>query len=357
MLLRSCLSIAALLCFGLQVVGKVCHAADLALVQFPVKGTVATGLSLARDASTWLILGTDGQLHYLDNAAAFREVTPIPGDFTPTTASELRTKLSREFGPAFEVAVTKHFLVVQPRGRGTKWPETFEQLHRQFTHQLKKRGVDIRSGKFPMVAIVLPDKAALHAALVKQNIPSGMIAGVYISNSNRVYTYEGSDASQTLAVLRHEASHQSAFNSNVHSRLNMTPKWISEGLGMMFEPPAMAVGRPSTLTQRMHQDAILLLKQRYSDPQNSLAIDVRRLVTHDMMFDQTSEVRYAYSVSWLMMFYLSERRPKAFAEFLNFTSSRPPFAEYSPSHRLRDFQRITGIHVDQFANEAAALLQ
>ena len=334
-----------------------CQANELSLVQFPLHGRLLTGLSLARDASTWLILGTDGQLHYLEDPSAFHHVTPIDGDFTPDSSIELRATLSREFGPAFEVVPTKHFVVVQPRGRGTKWPDTFENLHRQFTHQLKKRGVQVRNGKFPMVAIVLPDRAALQAELSRQNLAAASVAGIYIANSNRVYTHDASSVGTTLAVLRHEAAHQSAFNSNIHSRLNATPKWITEGLGMLFEPPAMADGRPSTLAQRLNADAMSQLAVRYGDSQNSLAADIRRLVAHDAMFDQSREVQSAYAISWLMMFYLSERRPNAFASFLNHTAARPPFADYTAGQRLQDFQRISGLTTDQFAIEAKRFLE
>jgi hypothetical protein len=330
---------------------------ELSLVQFPAQGRFLTGLSLARNASTWLILGTDGQLHYLENTASFAEVTPIEGEFTPATSMELRASLTREFGPSFEVVPTKHFLIVQPRGRGTKWPETFEGLHRQFTHQLKKRGVQVRTGKFPMVAVVFPDRTSLHTELARQKLPTASIAGIYIANSNRVYTHDESSTGTTLAVLRHEAAHQSAFNSNIHSRLNTTPKWITEGLGMLFEPPAMADGRPSTFAQRVNEEALLQLSSRYRDPQQSLASDIRRLVTHDTMFDQSREVQSAYAISWLMMFYLSERRPNAFAQTLNHTAARPPFVEYSPTQRLQDFQRITGLSPDQLAQEAKRFLE
>jgi len=327
------------------------HATENSLVEFTSGGRSYVGLSLARNLSTWLILSTDGQLHYLESDKDFGEVRLLQGDFVPASTMELRATLVREFGSSFEVVATKHFLVVQPRGRGTKWPETFEQLHREFTNQLQRRGVNVRKGKFPMVAIVMPDRSSLHSELARQKLPTTNIAGIYISNSNRVYTHDSGNDSATLPVLRHEAAHQSAFNSNIHSRLNSTPKWITEGLGMMFEPPAMANGKPSTQAQRLHSDALAKLTIRYSDEHHSIATDVRRLVGEDSMFENSQEVEAAYNVSWLMQFYLSERRPAQFARILNATASRPPFDEYAKAKRIADFHSIMGLTPEAFSVE------
>lgn len=332
-------------------------ASEPSLVEFTNEGRSYVGLSLARSLSTWLILSNDGQLHYLESEAAFRDVKTLDGDFVPASTIELRSSLVREFGPAFEVIATKHFLVIQPRGRGTKWPDTFEQLHQQFTHQLRKRGVNVRKGNFPMIAVVMPDRAMLHAELHRQKLPTANIAGIYIANSNRVYTHDSGNDNSTLPVLRHEAAHQSAFNSNIHSRLNATPKWITEGLGMMFEPAAMAEGRSSTLLQRAQLDALAKVRLRYSDEQNSLPIDVRRLIADDLMFENSREVEHAYNIGWLMMFYLCERRPAVFAKYLNFTASRPPFIEYAKQQRLNDFQLITGQAIDTFALDLTRFLE
>ncbi len=332
------------------------NAAEPSLVQFDTDGQSLVGLNLASNSKTWCLLGTDGQLHYLEFGKDLKSVQAIEGDFTPATPVEMRAALTREFGPEFEVVATKHFLVVQPRGRGTKWPDTFEQLHVQFTYQLKKRGVNVRTGKFAMVAVVLPDRAALHTVLDREKIDRGSIAGIYIANRNRVYTYDSGSNDFTLAILRHEAAHQSAFNSNIHSRLNDTPKWITEGVGMLFESPAMAEGRSVQVSQRSNAAAASALLKHYSDSQHSMAGDIRRLVTEDTMF-KSKEIDNAYNVSWLMMFYLSERRPTVFAEFLNHTASRPPFLDYETADRLKDFQRISGQTIDKFAIEAARFLE
>ena len=329
---------------------------DSAAVKFLANGKYQLGISLARDASTWLILGNDGQLHYLDSTTAFREVRQLDQPFQAMTAQEMQGTLMREFGPQFEAIVTSHFLVVQPKGRGQVWPQTFEKLHLQFKQQMRLRGVNVRDGKFPMVAIVLPDRAALQRELTRQGIHNPLIAGVYISSSNRVYTYDSGDTAWTMSVLRHEAAHQSAFNSNVHSRLNNTPKWITEGLGMMFEPAGMASGGTTALQDRIQRTAAQRLAAAYKDIHRSLAYDIQRLIMDDRMFERDGEVDHAYNLSWLMMFYLSEKRPAKFTEIINFTAARPPFADYLGPARLRDFTKVTDMTVDQMAQELAQWL-
>lgn len=325
-------------------------------VKFLANGKYQLGMSLARDATTWLILASDGQLHYLDSPSDFREVKPLDQPFQAMTAQEMQGSLMREFGPQFEVVVTSHFLVVQPKGRGQVWPQTFEKLHQQFKDQMRRRGVRVRDGKFPMVAIVLPDRAALQRELTRQGIHNALIAGVYISSSNRVYTYDSGDTTWTMSVLRHEAAHQSAFNSSVHSRLNNTPKWITEGLGMMFEPAGMASGGSTTLQDRVQRTATQRLALAYKDVHRSLAYDLQRLIMDDRMFERDGEVDHAYNLSWLMMFYLSEKRPAKFTEIINFTAARPPFADYTSPARLRDFTKVTSLTVDQLAQEVTQWL-
>jgi hypothetical protein len=329
------------------------------VVELNTGSETLVGLQLVRASNLYLLLATDGQLHQLRTPPSPTAVRTLNSPFTPDTAVAMRAKLTREFGPKMEVVATKNFLVVQPKGRGKHWPEMFENLHRQFTHQMRLRGVDVRSGRFPMVAVVLPDRAALQAELDRQKIPGGNIAGVYLRSSNRVYTFDGGLNESTAAVIRHEAAHQSAFNCNVHSRLNETPKWISEGLGMLFEPAAMSrsssgdAGRPN---DRLNAEAMISLRIRYADRSQSLASDVRRLVSGDEMFKTPSEVADAYAIAWLMMYFLSERKPSQFATLLNHTAARPAFENYSSDARVADFSRIIGRSIEDTVADIKAFM-
>ena len=57
--------------------------------------------------------------------------------------------------------VTRHFLIVQSKGRGDEWAKLFEDAHQSFLTYMRLRGVVIREGRFPMVAVVMPDEQAM----------------------------------------------------------------------------------------------------------------------------------------------------------------------------------------------------
>lgn len=325
-------------------------------------GQTVSGLQLIRQPNLYLLLGVDGQLHQWPSPPAAEDVRLINGRFEPESVVQMRSKLTREFGGSMEVVTSKHYLVVQPAGRGKHWPELFERFHREFLQQMLRRDVDVRRGRFPMVAVVFPDRAAFQREMSRQGQSGANLAGVYINSSNRVYTYDGGYNEQTAEVLRHEAAHQSAFNCNVHSRLTDTPMWITEGLGMMFEPAAMTrsdtVAGAAPASSRLHRLALQRLNQRYADRTQSLAYDIGRLVRDDHLFDDDGDtVLDAYSIAWLMMFYLAERRPAAFAELLNHTTNRPPLQVYSSAERVEDFERIVGRSIADTVLEIRAFLR
>jgi hypothetical protein len=343
----------AIIALGLLVLqATVGFAQTSRVVELNHNGQTLVGMPIVRTSTSLLLLATDGQMHHFDQPTMPTNIRESDTPFTPDSAVVMRAKLTREFGPKMEVVATKHFLVVQPRGRGKQWPDMFENLHRQFTQQMRLRGVNVRNGRFPMVAVVLPDRPALQAELDRQRIVGGNIAGVYVTISNRVYTFDGGMNDRTAAVIRHEAAHQSAFNSNVHNRLNETPKWITEGIGMMFEPPAMATaGSSAKAGDRMNAEAVSILKARYADKTRSFPSDLARLVAGDAMFGSAAEVSDAYALAWAAMYFLADRKPTAFAAMLNHTASRSPFETYTPDARLADFQRIVGRSVEHTAND------
>lgn len=319
------------------------------LVEFFSGGKPKRGLALIELASEVVVLGRDGWLHSLD-PRGHKGVRPVDGAYSPASATEMRAQLRREFGNAFEVIATQHFLVVQPRSRGKRWPDMFEKSHRGFDSYMSRRGVKVRQGRFPMVAVVYPDQRSMYAAFREQGIDVSRVAGLYSNNSNRVMTHDGGQIERIAATVRHEAAHQSAFNSGIHSRITDTPKWVSEGIGQLFEPVAVTDPRSGpTVQDRVNKESMWFILNKFperSDPNFTRA--VVDLLGSDKMFDSSKTVQDAYAIAWSMMFYLAERQPKEFAKILKVTNNRPSFRNYPRAERLKDFQDAVGLDVYDF---------
>lgn len=217
------------------------------------------------------------------------------------------------------------------------------------------RGVKVRSGRFPMVAVVMPDESAMYREFKKLDIDMSRVAGVYSGMSNRVVTHDGGRWEFIAETVRHEAAHQSAYNSGVHSRLTETPRWISEGIGQMFEPAGMTDKRRSSqLEDRINQESRQYIDRSFNGRSDvRMAEVVMDLVSGDSMFHRQDKVNEAYAVAWAMMFYLAEREPTRFAELLNHTARRPPFRKYPRSERLKDFERIVNCDPFEFSRKVA----
>ncbi len=329
------------------------------LIQFNIGGNLQTGLELINLGREAIIIGRDGSLHSIDPGDKQQYVGPADGSYAPMSAAEMRNQLRREFGPAYEVVATQHFLIVQPKNRGDKWPELFEQSHRTFIRYMNRRGVRIREGRFPMVAVVFPDSREMYREFAKLKLDVSRVAGIYANNTNRVMAHDGGHQGLAVATVRHEAAHQSGFNSGVHSRVNDTPRWVTEGIGQLFEPAAMGdVRQGASVRDRVNRDSLTQLTKTYGTMQTvSFGRDLHRLVVEDRLFDGEPSISDAYAIAWSMMFYLAEREPRRFAAILNHTAARPAFKTYERDERLSDFQRIMGCDVERFARKVSAYMR
>lgn len=329
-------------------------------VRFLLGSKWQTGLHLIDSSTESLVMATDGWLHTIEIEKRDAALRATNESFRPASTVQMRNQLRSEFGRGFDVVATQNFLVVQPAGRDDRWPDMFEDSHRAFVEFMTKRGVQVRQGRFPMVAVVLPDARAMYAELNRLGIDVSRVAGIYANRCNRVMTHDGGRLADIAATVRHEAAHQSAFNSGVHSRVNDTPSWITEGIGQMFEPAAISsgtIGSTNRLSERINQESLrhlhTKLDLRSSEDTHTW---VQRLVDGDEAFKNPASVHTAYSMAWAMMFYLSERDKDAFADILNFTATRPPFESYRRGQRRVDFERVMGEDTLVFANRLARYL-
>lgn len=323
-------------------------------VEYSIDGQTRQGLPIMDFSNKLVVLARDGQIHSLTPSDQ-KKMREIAKAYKPADAMEMRSRLQAEYGRDFEVVTTNHFLIVQPRGRGDRWPKMFETCHRAFVSYMSKRGVNIRRGRFPMVAIVMPDSVMMYKELKRMDVKLSGVAGVYEQDSNRVVTHDGGQLRFIASTVRHEAAHQSAFNYNVHSRVVYTPSWITEGIGQMFEPQSM-ISSDSGLNSRdrANQDSLNVIRTKYDSGRSKEFTErIRDLVGSNNMFQNQSTVHDAYSISWAMMFYLAEREPKKFAKVLSETNGRGTYQPYDRFARLNDFQRWVGMDVNEFSNKVA----
>jgi len=301
-----------------------------------IDGKQLEGQPLWWNQRDMLLMGRDGVFHEFPNKAA-KNGRKINRPFYSYTSSEMQNRLREEFGRSFKVSTTQHFVVVHPKGK-SEWADRMESLYRTFVHSMRVRGIKIAKPQVAMVAIVFRSRSDYYRYNRSQGtaLPSGVL-GHYDHMSNRVLLFDVGQAS-TLETIIHEATHQTAHNVGVHLRSTAQPKWLVEGLAMMFETPGMREAwsihsRPKRINRGRLRYFLKTLDRRPSDT-------LVRLVTSDAMF--RADAGAAYAESWVLSFYLFETRSQDYGRYLARVAARKQFSTYSAKARYADFVSAFG---------------
>lgn len=306
------------------------------------------GRPLAWTSQQVFLLGRDGRLwDFAPDAAKNAKASPTA--FRSVTKNELRGELQREFGQAFEVTSTGNYLVVHPAGTESQWAGRFELLYRSFLHYFQARGFRPDAPLFPLVAVVMPSQQDFlrYAAAQGEEVPP-QVLGYYSPRTNRILMYDsaanqGGDWTQNAETLIHEAAHQTAFNTGVHSRWSAPPRWVAEGLGTMFEARGVYDAPHYTSQGDRLNRGRLAAFQRYAGqrrPKGALAA----LVSSDRAFNADPDG--AYAEAWALTFFLAETEPRKYFNYLAKTGSHSPFVEVRSPERLKDFTSVFGDQLD-----------
>ncbi|MGE5192697.1 MAG: DUF1570 domain-containing protein, partial [Deltaproteobacteria bacterium] len=263
--------------------GGALQAASPPLIEVEVAREKLQGKVAAHGDSFFWLMGQDGRLRPVmnDQIQQFRQAAP---QFSSWPTTVLRDQLRRELGKSFDVVGTRHYTVCAVGDRNARmYAETFEDLFHSFQAYFSVRGFRINEPEFPLVAVVFPDfeSFARYAQAEKVSV-SKLMKGYYLTTSNRIALYEDvaaaaaprpapgrpSDPSERWGLGRggpllfrspsdfegqawcaveatlkdtmiHEATHQAAFNTGLHSRIGESPKWVIEGLATVFEAPGI----------------------------------------------------------------------------------------------------------------------
>jgi len=316
-----------------------------------VNGQLLEGRPLLWDARHMLLLGRDGALYEFppDAAKQARKTKPT---FSSYTSSEMQKRLREEFGHAFEVRTTQHFVVAHPRDLHSDWAGRMESLYRSFVRGMRVRGIATKGPQVPLVAIVFRTQADYyrhHAATNGTPLQPNTL-GHYDPKSNRIFLFDGGQAHGNTDTIVHEATHQTAYNVGVHRRFAEQPTWLVEGLAMMFETPGMREAWSiHSRKDRINRGRLDYFLRHLEDrPHDAL----QRLVTSDQTF--RADPMGAYAEAWLLSFYLYETRPRQYSEYLARVAARPAFSLYPAAERRDDFASAFG---DNFQLLNAQLLR
>lgn len=299
------------------------------------------GRPLAWDASTVCLLGRDGRLWQFapGEATDFRKTS---SRFQSYSVSEIRAMLLRELGQAYEVSGTSHYLVAHPRGQRQRWAERFEELYRSLVRYFAVRGFRVEGPPFPLVAVVCPSRAEfVRRCQVRQTVRGVSIDGTYLLESNRIVLYDaGSDAEEfNEAVLIHEATHQSLFNTGIQNRFVPAPLWAAEGLALMFEAPGVHdSSRHPERSERINGERLADFRRVVLARHRPEIL--AELIASDDHFRRDPIA--AYAEAWALVFYLVETQPRQFAEYLARSAARQPFTAYPADERTADFTAVFG---------------
>ncbi len=153
------------------------------------------------------------------------------------------------------------------------------------------------------------------------------------------------------SIIQHEIAHQVLHNAGVHVRGASNPKWVVEGLAMMFETPPGAEGAGIAGVNQMRlqdfREAVAGgTPSAGLGPDHFLEavaagrlVNPQRLLTDSRLFTGRGERGTAdYALAWSLMHYLHRTRGEALAAYLRELGRRRPGGRVSWEEELRLFE-------------------
>jgi len=317
-----------------------------------------------------LVQERDGRLWTVTSEVLGKRFTTT-APFRPEGSEELGRRLAAELdksvSPGFHVTRTRHYTIVSSADpRFARWTgRLFERLRTAFVGYWKGRGVKLSEPEFPLVAIVLKDRAQFSKFVrIDTKLDPASATGYYSILSNRIVLYDIaripgqppaataveiqrrlSTAPQAIATVVHEAAHQIAYNCGLNQRLADNPLWLVEGMAVFFETPDLrsrsgwrTVGKVNLPRLARFTDFVRRRRRPGS---------LRSLVRSDRRFREGESEADAYAEAWALNYFLLRTRRKQFAAYLKTVSAKPVLRWDTPEMRQADFEKAFGADWDQ----------
>lgn len=308
-----------------------------------------------------LVEERDGRLVTIP-AAELLEKSEHQEPFRYFTADELEVRLREEFGPPFSVVRTRRYVMATNASREyAQWcGKLLERLQTAFYAYWRRDRLDLHEPPHPLTAIIFADPAEFAAYAARDAGPAvAATQGYYSIRTNRILLTDltrdaGANAPRSegeiqrrvegrlanLITVVHEATHQIAFNSGLHTRYADNPMWVTEGMAMYFESPDLQSTSGWRTAGRLHpgrwqqfQDYV-----RHRRPPGSLAT----LLTSEDRFRDPDALADAYAESWALTYYLIQERRREYAAYLQRLARKPRLKWDSPQQREEDFRAAFG---------------
>jgi len=355
------------------------------LVQMTVGTTTYEGRILAADKFTCWLAEPNGVYRRisLGEVASFGN---RPGEFKPFTAAQLRDQLRHDLEGQLEMEVVGSHLVCAANGRARAYGAILDSTSRAFSGYVGRRSLPVRKIEFPLVAIIFPSWEPFQKYAEEDGVKATpTLRGYYNPLTNRIAMYEGDSSSTTFipdssaapeelafqlplpaealsadrvlslnrpapvaplgrfaalsgadlkGTLIHEAIHQLAFNTGLHSRFGEEPRWLVEGFAMLLESEShLRDDRSGNAGDRVDLERYLTFQQaRPKRPKETLA----SLVGTEELF--AAAPLNAYAEAWALSFFLMETRSARYADYLKRLARRDRLSAYSTADRLKDFR-------------------
>lgn len=353
-------SLLALCTLGLMdspIVGRA-NAAQQPLIELTTKNGSVQGRNLLHDGQSCYLQGRDGRIREVElkEVTSFREVSPR---FEPLSSMDLKSQLQAEFGRGKTALLRGEFVVVTSspeKGRG--YAEVCDETYRSFVHFFATRGFDLQPREFPLVIVIFSDMREFAQYCQQDRVGfSPLLRGYYHPESHRVALFEQeglTDAKELQTTLVHEVTHQLCFDGGLYSRLGDNPKWLVEGLAMIFEGhQARTSSMKASVLSRVNPERLIWFGQYASQGRSWGQLEAT--ISGDSQFG--TSVLDAYSESWALTFYLLETRRDAFASYLKHVAKASNNEDYTAEDRVADFRQFFGQDIDRLERDFVRFIE
>ena len=169
------------------------------------------------------------------------------------------------------------------------------------------------------------------------------LLGCYFLTSNQVIAYERSDTHEVDQTLIHEAMHQIAFNTGLHSRIRPQPKWVIEGLALVYEADGIRNRQGTKVGDRINPERYRWFNDYLRSRRTARSL-AQFLKSDDLFVTQTLD---AYSETWAFSFFLLETRSDKYVHYLKMLARSDMAASNADDDRLANFTNVFGDDLDQ----------